>query len=151
MNSSKAAEARRQLERPPIGRASDRQRWRRLHLQRRASAVTGACLATRRDVFIRVKGFDELATFKITNNGVDYCLKVATVGLGVVCTPFATLHHFESISPGPDRARRSDGGIDEELELQRSRWPEALRNDPFYNPHFARSRRSFIYLSAFRR
>lgn len=122
----------------------------RSHLQRRSSAVTGACLATRKDVFQRLMGFDE-AAFKVTYNDVDYCLKAAAAGLGVVYTPFATLHHFESASRGFDSTRRPDGGVDDELSTFRARWPQALRDDPFYNPHFSRSAQPFTYLSPSKR
>jgi GT2 family glycosyltransferase len=47
----------------------------RSHLQRRTAAVTGACLATRREVFLKVGGFDEIH-LKVAFNDVDYCLKV---------------------------------------------------------------------------
>lgn len=118
----------------------------RSHLQRRVSAVTGACLATRRDVFDRVQRFDE-ATFGVTCNDIDYCLKVQAAGFGVVYTPFSTLHHFESASRGYDSTRRPDGGVDAELAALRARWPAALRNDPFYNPHFSRAAPPFTYLT----
>ena len=97
----------------------------RSHLQRRTSAVTGACLTTRRDVFMRVNGFDELA-FRITFSDIDYCLKVAAGGLGVVYTPFATLHHFESGSRGIDKTNLVNNGIDDELAAFRIKWHRAL-------------------------
>jgi GT2 family glycosyltransferase len=42
------------------------------------SAVTGACLFTRREVFERVGGFD--ASFPIDFNEVDCCLRVRWLG-----------------------------------------------------------------------
>lgn len=122
----------------------------RTHLQRRASAVTGACLATRLNVFMRMKGFDDRA-FKVTYNDVDYCLKVAAAGLGVLYTPFATLYHFESISRGFNSTRRSSNGADEELLALLARWPKAVRDDLFYNPRFSRAVRPFAYLSPSKR
>ena len=117
----------------------------RLNVQRRTSAVTGACLATRREVLARLGGFDEHA-FRITFNDIDYCLKVVNAGLNVVYTPFATLHHYESVSRGVDSTRR-ENGIDEALDTLIARWRDALRNDPFYNPSFSRNGRPFAYLS----
>ena len=49
---------------------------------RRISAVTGACLLTRRDVFDAIGGFDE--AFPVECNDVDYCLRVAMAGYAVV-------------------------------------------------------------------
>jgi O-antigen biosynthesis protein len=122
----------------------------RSHVQHRVSAVTGACLATRKDVFRRVKGFDEIM-FKITYNDIDYCLKVAAAGFGVIYTPFATLYHFESASRGFDSTHHAGNDADEELAALRARWPRAVQKDPFYNPHFSRAGLPFTYLSASRR
>ena len=45
---------------------------------RECSAVTGACLATRREVFELLGGFDE--TLGVDLNDVDYCLRAASTG-----------------------------------------------------------------------
>lgn len=122
----------------------------RSRLQRRASAITGACLATRKEVFASLRGFDELA-FRVTYNDIDYCLKAAANGYDIIYTPVATLHHFESVSRGFDSARFQIGTTDEELATFRARWPKALREDPLYNPLFSRTARPFAYLTASRR
>jgi O-antigen biosynthesis protein len=119
----------------------------RTQLQHRASAVTGACLATRRDVFERLGGFDE-AVFKITFNDIDYCMRATANGLAVVYTPFATMLHFESVSRG---VGTPSPGVDDELAGFRSRWKDALRHDIYYNAHFDRSARPFTFLTARRR
>ncbi|GGC11222.1 glycosyltransferase [Cellulomonas carbonis] len=56
--------------------------------------VTGACLLTRRDLYVEVGGFSP--ELPMAFNDVDFCHKVGATGLRVVCTPFATLHHHES-------------------------------------------------------
>jgi GT2 family glycosyltransferase len=117
----------------------------RNHLQRRTSAVTGACLATRRDVFAELNGFDDVV-FKVTCNDIDYCLKAGAKGYGVVYTPFATLHHLESASRGFNSARPLGNEEDEALAALRARWP-VIRNDPYFNPYFSRSTRPFAYLA----
>ena len=117
----------------------------RSRLQRQASAVTGACLATRKDVFVRMKGFDEIA-FKIMCSDVDYCLRLTAAGFAVVYTPFATFHHFEAKSRGPGAADGLAAIIDAELMQFRTKWAHALPNDPLYNPHFSRTARPFATL-----
>jgi len=117
----------------------------RTQLQHRASAVTGACLATRREVFERLGGFDE-ATFKVAFNDTDYCMKAAEAGLAVVYTPFATMLHFESVSRGIDGPPPEAVETGDELGQFRKRWQEALREDRYYNPHFDRSARPFTHL-----
>lgn len=114
-------------------------------LQRNCSAVTGACLATRKSVFVDLGGFDE-NHLKVAFNDIDYCLKVRAAGLCVIYTPFATLYHFESKSRGLDddfsKRLRSQG----EIGIMRSRWGDAVENDPFYNARFNRTGRPFTRL-----
>jgi len=52
---------------------------------RNYSAVTAACLMSRREVFDQAGGFDE--TFPIDFNDVDYCLRVRRAGYRIVADP----------------------------------------------------------------
>lgn len=97
---------------------------------RNYSAVTAACMMTRREVFERLHGFDE--RLAIDFNDIDYCLRVRQQGLRVVYTPYAELYHLES-SSFTERVWRPEA-----LELMRSRWPDALERDPYYNPNLTR-------------
>ncbi|MEO7274563.1 MAG: glycosyltransferase, partial [Vicinamibacterales bacterium] len=97
---------------------------------RNYSAVTGACLMSRRQVFHEVGGFDE--RFPIDFNDVDYCLRLGRAGYRVVFTPFAQLVHHESASFG---ARQQDLGAVAEM---RRRWGSAIARDPYYNPNLTR-------------
>ncbi|HEY0215315.1 MAG TPA: glycosyltransferase [Cellulomonas sp.] len=59
-------------------------------------AVTAACVLVPRDLYLELGGFsDELP---MAFNDVDFCHKVVASGRAVVCTPFATLYHYESSS-----------------------------------------------------
>jgi len=90
------------------------------------SAVTGACLMTRRDVFEAVGGFDE--RLPIAYNDVDFCLRARERGLRVVYEPGATLLHHESASRS-----RFDPWRDTR-RFQR-RWRELLLSgDPYGHP-----------------
>jgi hypothetical protein len=119
----------------------------RTQLQHRASVVTGACLATRREVFERLGGFDE-ATFQVAFNDTDYCMRAGAIGLAVVYSPVATLLHFEGMSRG--FAVSAPEGDEAQIELAafRARWKDSLRADPYYNPHFDRRAEPFSYLSS---
>jgi GT2 family glycosyltransferase len=80
-----------------IGRFTvDSPLWHWLHLAREVSAVTGACLAIRRDTFLQLQGFDE--SFPVNYNDTDLCLRARQLGLSVVFEPQATLTHAESQS-----------------------------------------------------
>jgi len=117
----------------------------RTALRHSAAAVTGACLATRRTVFQSVGGFDAV-DFKVTFNDVDYCLKLRERGLDVVYTPAAMLYHFESKSRGFDMTFEKQDRARGELEALRRRWPDMIRSDPFFNPHFSRHAKPFMRL-----
>ena len=90
---------------------------------RNYSAVTGACLMTRAEVFGAMGGFDE--TFFLNYNDVDYCLKVVRSGRRVVCTPFAQLLHHEAVS--------KPGVFGSELAQFKKRWPEWCEEDPYFS------------------
>ena len=81
----------------------------RRQLVHATSAVTGACMATRAEVFRSMDGFDA-GRFAVAFNDMDYCLRLAEAGLDIVYTPHATFTHFESKSRGfgdPGRPRRN--------------------------------------------
>ena len=99
----------------------------RLQLVCNYSAVTAACMLTRREVFDQVGGFDEME-LPITLNDVDYCLKLRKAGYLIVYTPFAQLYHHESASRGRGKTDPAEG------QVLRRRWPAELARDPFGNP-----------------
>jgi O-antigen biosynthesis protein len=108
---------------------------RQLQATRNYSAVTGACLLTRRDVFEEVGGFDE-ECLPVHFNDVDLCLKMRRAGYVIVYTPFAKLYHHES-------AVRPPTIEPQEANMMRERWPEVLERDPYYNPNLSRERADF--------
>ena len=66
---------------------------------REVSAVTGACLMTRVEVYRKLGGFDE-RDFGVSYNDVDYCLRVRGAGHRVIYTPQAKLMHWGSATRG---------------------------------------------------
>ena len=60
--------------------------------------VTGACLAIRRDLFLRLGGFDE--AYQNGCEDVDLCLAVRALGLRVRYEPRAVVLHHEGATPG---------------------------------------------------
>jgi O-antigen biosynthesis protein len=63
------------------------------------SAVTGACLMTRSEIYRKIGGFDE-QDFGVSYNDVDYCLRVRTAGHRIIYTPQARLMHWGSATRG---------------------------------------------------
>lgn len=66
---------------------------------REVSAVTGACLMTRTDLYHQLDGFDE-RDFGVAYNDVDWCLRVRAAGRRVIYTPQARLMHWGSATRG---------------------------------------------------
>ena len=94
---------------------------------RNYSAVTGACMMVRYEVFQRLGGFDE--DLAVAYNDIDFCLRLDKHGYRVVYTPFAELIHDESYSRGrtpPDR---------QSVDTMTARWGDRIRRDPYYNPN----------------
>jgi GT2 family glycosyltransferase len=110
-----------------------------LLVPRNCSAVTGACLMTRADVFGAMGGFDE--AFPLNYNDVDYCLRLIEGSKRVVCTPYARLYHHE-LGTRPAEVRP------EETAALQQRWGKAWANDPYYNPHLSTSHFDFRIRSA---
>jgi GT2 family glycosyltransferase len=108
-----------------------------LRVAHECSAVTAACLVTRRDDYLRVGGMDE-THFAVAFNDVDYCLRLREAGQRIVFTPHARLIHAESASRGrDDRPDRRDR-FERELSMLRARWGEFLIEDPTYHPQLSR-------------
>lgn len=106
------------------------------------SAVTGACLLVRRQLFDELGGLDE--SFAVALNDVDFCLRIREKGLLNVFTPFAELYHFESKSRGLDDADEKAERYNEESERFRRKWKAVLdAGDPYYNPNFSLDRSDF--------
>jgi O-antigen biosynthesis protein len=108
----------------------------RLGLSRDVSAVTGACLAVRRSVYLSVGGLDE-ANLPVAFNDVDLCLRLRERGFRVVWTPFAELYHLESATRGPDTTDEAFPRFQREVAFMRRRWSTVLDADPFYSPNFS--------------
>lgn len=72
------------------------------------AAVTGACLAIRRDLFNLLHGFD--SEFRNGYEDVDLCLRAAEEGYGAFYVAECTLIHHESQS-GPARWEHVDHNV----------------------------------------
>ena len=94
----------------------------RVNKRREFQAVTAACIAIRRDVFIEVGGFDE--AFRNGYEDIDLCLKIGAAGYRILYEPDSVVTHHESVSTG-----RHDHGV-ENLDLLMSRWRN-VRSDAY--------------------
>lgn len=98
------------------------------------SAVTAACLVTRKSLYQSLGGLDE-ANLPVAFNDVDYCLRARESGWSVVYTPYAELYHHESVSRGKDDNPQKAARAAREVRYVQQRWLHVIENDPFYNPN----------------
>lgn len=106
-------------------------------ITRNVSAVTGACLFCRRNLYEEV-GFMDNKKFKVAFNDVDFCLKLLERGYRNIYNPYIELIHYESKTRGYEDSPEKIKRFEKETENFRKRWSKLLRNDPYYNPNLSR-------------
>ncbi|HEX3996913.1 MAG TPA: glycosyltransferase family 9 protein, partial [Acetobacteraceae bacterium] len=97
---------------------------------REVTAVTGACMLIRREVFETLGRFDE--SHDVINNDLDFCLRAQRAGWRTIYTPHATLIHHELISRGH---------LSDDFDATRftGEWQNRFAaGDPYFNPHLSR-------------
>ncbi|RHD56449.1 glycosyltransferase family 2 protein [Collinsella intestinalis] len=106
-----------------------------LDAQRELSAVTAACMMTKRSTFRQVNGFTE--ELKVAFNDIDYCLKIRELGQKVIYTPEVELYHYESISRGQDTVNKDKQlRFHREIAYMNYRWASVyVYGDPYSNPN----------------
>jgi glycosyltransferase involved in cell wall biosynthesis len=103
-----------------------------LQMTRNYSAVAGACLLMRREVFQGIDGFDEKLSNALAE--VDLCLKMRRAGYLIVYTPLAKLCWDPSFPEEVDASAEV---------IMRQRWSDVLKRDPYYNPNLSRQSADF--------
>jgi len=103
---------------------------------RNYSAVTGACMMIKKDIYQKMGGLNE-KDLAITFNDIDFCLRLREQGYLVVYTPFAELYHHESLSRGYEVAMK-------EIQYMQRKYAGILENgDPYYNRNLTQERFDF--------
>ncbi len=96
------------------------------------SAVTGACMMVKKEVFEEVEGFSEEFTYL---SDIDFCLKLREKGYLIVWTPFSELYHYED---------KNFFLPEKEVERFKKRWSHLLKKgDPYYSPNLTLEREDF--------
>ncbi len=99
------------------------------------TALTGACMVVRREVYQEVGGMDEM--LPVAFNDIDFCLRVFQQGYNNVWTPHAELYHHESASRGVDDTPEKRTRFELECDRMERKWGDVLRHDPAYNPNLS--------------
>ena len=112
------------------------------------SAVTGAFLACRREVFERIGGFDA-ERFAVAFNDIDFCLNIMKAGLKTLYVPAITFRHLESKSRGYDALslKKAERAHAEHMRMQ-EKWADTIQHDPWYPAAFLARGYAFSYLAA---
>jgi glycosyltransferase involved in cell wall biosynthesis len=116
----------------------------RAQLIQTLSVVTAACLVVKKSIYQEVGGLDE-TNLKVAFNDVDFCLRVREAGYRNVWTPYAELYHHESATRGSDDTPEKQLRFSDEVLYMKSRWGDALINDPAYNPNLTLDYEDFSY------
>ena len=114
--------------------------------KRELQAVTGACLAVKKNLFIRVGGFDENYINGLED--VDLCFKIRELSYKLVYIPESVAIHHESVSK--DRFKH----VYRNIEYYKKKWPDArpdeddiYRQDGFGKLFIARQHINNRYLT----
>jgi O-antigen biosynthesis protein len=107
------------------------------------SAVTGACLMCRAEVFREVGGLDEILA--VAYNDIDLCLKLAKAGYQNVYLPHVQLYHYESKSRGYEDTPEKQTRWRREVDIFVERWQEFIAHDPCYNPNLTRFHSNYSF------
>ena len=97
--------------------------WRWLDYTRNITAVSSACMVTRKEVFDVMRGFDGSLAPELSD--VDFCLRLRAAGFEIIMEPRACLIHEEA---------HSAGASDEQRRIFREKWNKVLQQpDPYYS------------------
>ena len=109
---------------------------------RNISAVTGACLFSRRELYQEVGYMDE-NNFKVAFNDVDFCLKILEKGYRNLYIPYIELIHYESKTRGYELSEEKQNRFDNECTNFKNKWKKYIDYDPYYNINFTRDTCNF--------
>lgn len=101
---------------------------------REYSAVTGACMLTKKHVYSECGGMTE--KLRCGYNDIDFCLKARERGYLVLFTPYAVLYHHES----PSRRLESSNVLFQydDSETFYKKWKRLIqKGDPYYNQNLS--------------
>lgn len=103
------------------------------------SAVTAACMMTKKAAWEQVGGMEE--KLAVAYNDIDYCLKLRQAGYHIVFTPYAELTHYESKTRGLEDTDEKRQRLQREADIFENKWKDVLEaGDPFYNRNLSVTR-----------
>lgn len=114
----------------------------RAHIVQDYSAVTAACLMTKKSILDDIGGFDE--DIAVAFNDIDLCIKIREHGKLIVYTPYAEFFHYESKSRGYEDTKEKVDRFNRETAFILKKWPNVLyKIDEYYNPNLTLRKQDF--------
>ena len=105
---------------------------------RNVSAVTGACLFTKRSIYEEVGYMNE--DLAVAFNDVDFCLKIREKGYLIVYNPYIEFIHYESKTRGYEHSEEKNERFEKESNKFKEKWKEILdKNDKYSNINFSKN------------
>lgn len=100
------------------------------------SAVTAACIISRKEIYEEVGYMDE--NFEVAFNDLDFCLKIREKGYLIVYDPYVEIVHYESKSRGYEDTEEKIKRFQGEIKRFQNKWKNVLeKGDPYFNPNFS--------------
>jgi len=116
----------------------------RPHLAQNVSAVTGACLMVKKDLYEELGGLEE-RYLSIAFNDIDFCIRLREKNLLNIYEPAAVLYHHESISRGYEDSIEKQRRFANEVGYMRFRHALTLaESDPYFSPCLAEDSEAFV-------
>jgi len=100
-------------------------------LPREVSAVTGACMMVKKEVYVKIGGFNE--KLDVVFNDIDFCWQLIKNGFKNIYTPFATLYHHEGSSRNTDTITHTAETTLNTIHMLRKWRIHLSKGDPYYN------------------
>jgi len=105
------------------------------HVNANYSAVSGACMMVKTELFRGIGGFSE--KFVTEFSDVDFCLRIREHGYLIVGVADATWHFYSAANTKRDDYKTY---FEREKGLFEILWSNIITNgDPYYNPNFTRN------------
>jgi GT2 family glycosyltransferase len=96
------------------------------------TAVTAACIMTRREIYEEVGYMNE--KLAVAFNDIDFCLKIRQAGYLIIYNPYVEILHYESKSRGEENTPEKVKRFNNEINIFKKDWQKTLdKGDPYYN------------------
>lgn len=98
---------------------------------RNVSAITGACLFARREIYEEVGYMSE--DFEVAFNDVDFCLKIREKGYLIVYNPYIEFIHYESKTRGYEDTKEKNERFKKESNKFKQKWKKIIEKGDIYS------------------